>query len=312
MSPLRAPGAASGEGIGRGEGANGPLLGLHVSTAQGLHLAFPRARRVRAECLQIFTRAPFRWAAPPLSEEQVRLFRQAREEAGHPPVLAHDIYLTNLATPDPALARRSLAHLVEEIERCGRLGLDGLVIHPGAWVRGSEEEGLERLARNLGRVLRATERTGLPLLLEVSAGQGTCLGYRLGHLGQVIAANQDHPRLRVCLDTCHVFAAGYDLRHPEGYRRTWEEFSTLVGTERLAALHLNDSQGALGSRLDRHAHIGQGELGQEAFRRLLHDPRLAGLPTFLETPEMETMDRANMRRLRLLRRRPGPTPTSEA
>lgn len=275
------------------------LLGAHVSAAGGLWKAFERAAALEAESLQIFTRAPGRWHAKALTPSDVQRFRKARLEAGSPPVIAHDIYLTNLASPDDAIRRRSVETLTEEIRRCEELGIDGLVCHLGAHGGAGDEVGLSRYADSLAGVLGSTRQ--LPVLLETTAGQGTCLGHRFSHLGRVIRETGSDPRLKVCLDTCHVFAAGYDLTTREGYDQVWREFDEDIGRERLAALHLNDSKKPLGSRVDRHTHIGQGELGLEPFRRLVNDESLAGIPMILETPESETMHRVNLDLLKSLR-----------
>lgn len=281
------------------------LLGAHVSAAGGLWKAFARADELRAECLQIFTRAPGRWKANLLPEAQIRQFREARARAGSPPVIAHDIYLTNLASSNEAIRRRSTETLVDELLRCERLGLDGLVCHLGAHGGDGDDVGLARYSESLAQVLDATSDCTLPILLETTAGQGSCLGHRFEHLGEVIRANGNHPRLKVCLDTCHVHAAGYDITTQEGYRRTWEEFEQSIGRSRLVALHLNDSKKPIGSRVDRHTHIGQGEIGLEPFRWLVNDPALEGLAMIIETPESEKMHRVNLDRLKSLRASPG-------
>lgn len=271
------------------------LLGAHVSAAGGHARAFERARAIGADCLQIFTRAPSRWRGKPLTAALVQTFRAEREASGHPTVLAHDAYLTNLAAEDPHVYGRSLEALIDEVFRCHQLGLDGLVLHLGSHLGRGEGRGLTRFIRGLEQVMRATPP--LPLLLETTAGQGHCLGHRFEHLAEVLSRIGSQ-RLGVCLDTCHVFAAGYELRTTPGYRRTFREFQHVIGMDRLWALHLNDSKSPFGSRLDRHAHIGQGEIGAEAFRRLVTDPRLSGIPMILETPEHETMHSVNLSLLR--------------
>lgn len=285
---------------GRGErGPPMPRLGAHVSASGGLPLALERARELKAEALQIFTRAPSRWEGRAIGAEEAHRFAERRAELGHPPVLAHDLYLTNLAAQDPAIRARSLDSLVAEVERCELLGVDGLVCHLGSHPQ--EQIGLQLFAEAIAVVLERTRGYRVPLWLETTAGQGSCLGHRFAHLRYCVEANGNHPRLGVCLDTCHVFAAGYDLASEEGSAATWAEFEREVGFERLKALHLNDSQKELGSRVDRHANIGQGLLGQEAFRRLLQDPRLQGLPMVLETPDGPDK-RGQARDLRLLKR----------
>lgn len=282
----------------------GPLLGAHISSAGSMDRAFARAAEYGAECLQIFTRAPSRWKGRDLPDEEVERFRQVRHASGNPVVIAHDLYLTNLAALDPEVRQRSLDSQVEEMERCARLGLDALVCHLGSCGQESEDVGLRRLSDGVREVLERTPGNPVRLLLETTAGQGSCLGHRFEHLARVIEDNDGSPRLGICVDTCHIFAAGYDLVSEEAYEATWAEFDRILGRDRLVALHLNDSKKPLGSRVDRHTHIGHGELGQDPFRRLVRDPRMAGIPMFLETPESETMLRKNLDRLKSYRRRP--------
>lgn len=277
---------------------SGPLLGAHISAAGGHERAFARARKLGADCLQIFTRAPSAWRGKAIGETQAARFRQARREAGDPPVLAHDLYLTNLASVDPVVYGKSVDSLSEELARCHALGLDALVLHQGAHLGQGEEAGLERFARGLREVMKRSPP--LRLLLETTAGQGTCLGHKFEHLARILELLDGDERVGVCLDTCHVWAAGYDLRTARGYERTWRAFDRLIGLDRLGALHLNDSQKGLGSRLDRHANIGQGELGRKAFGRLVTDPRLQRIPMILETPESETMHAVDLALLRAL------------
>ncbi|MGE0488383.1 MAG: deoxyribonuclease IV [Vulcanimicrobiota bacterium] len=269
---------------------SGPLLGAHVSTAGGHHKCFERAAELGCEALQIFTRAPGRWQGPALTAGGIQQFHEQRAHYGSLPVIAHDIYLSNLAAADEVIRQRSIQSMLTELDRCQALGIDGLVCHMGS--HSNEEEGLNRYSQAISEILSKTE--GCPILLETTAGQGTCLGHRLEHLAHVIQANQGHPRLGVCLDTCHVFAAGYDLREPAAYEAFWSEFETVVGLDRLKALHLNDSKKPLASRVDRHAHIGQGEIGANAFRLLVNDSRLKGLPMLLETAEADGMHRVNL------------------
>lgn len=276
------------------------MLGAHVSAAGGAHQIFARGRAIGAECLQLFTRPPSQWKAAPLTPEAIDRFRQAHHEHGAPPVLAHDIYLNNLAAANDEVRERSLATMVEEVQRGHLLGLDGLVCHLGS--HPNRALGIARYAEAIREILAQTdERAPLPILLESCAGQGTTLGSSLDELAEVIERNQGHPRLGVCLDTCHLFAAGYDLRSEESYQEFWRTFDQTVGLERLQALHLNDSKKPLGSRVDRHDHIGQGEIGLPAFGRLVRDPRLGSLPAVIETPEMESMHAVNLERLKALR-----------
>lgn len=264
---------------------SGPRLGAHMSIAGEPANALWLGQRIGCETIQLFTRSPNRWQAPPLTDEQVEAFREAQRQTGIAPVVAHSGYLINLASPDEELWRRSLAAAAEELTRCARLGLDGYVIHPGAHTGAGEAAGLRRVADALLALLEATAEGGVRILLETTSGAGSHLGYRLEHLAWLIDHAGAGQRLGVCVDTAHLYGAGYDLADGEGYRSFWIEFETLIGLRRLGAIHLNDSQKERGSRGDRHAHIGEGLIGLAAFARLLNDARLVHVPMILETPK---------------------------
>jgi deoxyribonuclease-4 len=278
-------------------------LGAHESIAGGLHRAFDRARSVGCDAVQIFVKSNRAWAVKPLTDEDVARFQAKAEETGIQPVVGHASYLLNLGTPDEALWARSRDTLIVELERCEALGVPYLVLHPGSHVGAGEEVGLARVAQALGQVHAATPGFRTRILLETTAGQGTNLGYRFEHLAWLMEHTPEGERLGVCLDTCHAFAAGYELRTPAGYTTTMETFDRLIGLERLKAIHLNDCKGDLGSRRDRHEHIGQGGIGLDGFRHVVNDPRLAGLPGLLETPKSDDLheDRENLAVLRSLR-----------
>lgn len=260
-----------------------PLLGAHMSIAGGVDQAVARGKSIGCETVQIFTKSARQWRARPLTAEEVSRFKRAREESGISPVFAHTSYLINLGASDDDLWAKSTASFIEEMERCAALELPYLVTHPGAGTQ--EEEGLDRIRVALDEILKRTEGSGVMILLETTAGQGATLGHRFEHLAWLIE-NCAHPeRLGVCYDTCHTFAAGYDIRTPEAFAATFEAFNKIIGIDRLKAVHLNDSRGDLGSRVDRHEHIGKGKLGLEAFRLLLNDPRFRKLPMVLETPK---------------------------
>jgi deoxyribonuclease-4 len=286
-----------------------PRLGAHLSIAGGLPRAVERAKASRCEALQIFTKSVGQWRARPLPPEEIAAFRSRVAETGVHPVVAHNSYLINVAASDPVLRARSIAALGEELDRAEMLGLDGLVMHPGSFTTGTEAKGLALIADAIGSVLRARRRGRTMVLLEHTAGQGTNLGHRFEHLAAIIDRLNGTSRVGVCLDTCHLLAAGYDLCSPEGYDATFAEFDRLVGVGRIKVFHLNDSKRPCGSRVDRHEHIGKGCLGLEPFRRLLNDPRFAGLPMLLETPKQDLpegrrrgdADRWDVRNLRLLR-----------
>ncbi len=285
----------------RGEG--GPLLGAHMSIAGGCYKALLRGRAAGCDAVQLFSKNASQWKAKPLSAEDIALFAQTRAETGYDPgvLIVHDSYLINLATPDDVLWDKSLAAFGEELDRCALLGIPHLVTHAGAHVGSGEDAGLARIAAGIDRVLDARP-PGVWVLLETTAGQGTGLCYRFEQIARVLEASRFADRIGICLDTCHVFAAGYDVAAVEGYEAMISDFARLLGLDRLKALHLNDSKKGLGSRVDRHDHIGQGALGLEAFRRLLNDPRIAGRPMVLETEkgDDETWDAINLATLRSL------------
>jgi len=277
-------------------------LGAHESIAGGLHQAFERAQSVGCEAVQVFVKSNRSWAVQPLAEEEIARFKERAQETGIQPVVGHTSYLLNLGTPDEALWARSRDALIVELERCEALDIPYLVLHPGSHVGAGEEAGLAQVAQGLTEVHAATAGFHAQILLESTAGQGTNLGCSFEHLAWLMEHTREGERLGACLDTCHVFAAGYELRTPEGYAATLEAFERVVGLARLKALHLNDCLGHLGSRKDRHAHIGQGHIGLEGFRHVLHDPRLTGLPGLLETPKSDDLheDRENLQVLRAL------------
>ena len=287
-----------------------PRLGAHLSIAGGLPRAVDRAQASRCHALQIFTKSAGQWRARPLPDDEVALFRRRVDEAGIAPVVAHNSYLINIAAAAPGLREQSIAALGEEIDRAEALGLDGLVMHPGSYTSGTEAAGLALIADALARLLNARPRARTRILLEHTAGQGTNLGHRFEHLAEIIARLDGTPRVGVCLDTCHLLTAGYDICSDAGYDATFAEFDRTVGIDRIAVFHLNDSKKPCGSRVDRHEHIGKGCLGLAPFRRLLNDPRFTGLPMLLETPKLETpesrrrsdVDPWDARNLRTLRR----------
>lgn len=277
-------------------------LGAHESIAGGLHRAFERAQSVGCDALQVFVKPNRAWAVPPLTDADVTLFRAGAAGTGIHPVVGHTSYLLNLASPEDDLWHRSIDTLIIELQRCEVLGLPWLVLHPGAHVGAGEKAGLVRMAQALGEVHSATMGIRAGILLETMAGQGTRLGYRFEHLAWLLEHTSEGERLGVCLDTCHVFAAGYELRTEGGYARTMRTLDTMIGLDRLKAIHLNDSRGELGSRRDRHEHIGEGHIGLEGFRRLVDDSRLSHLPGLLETPKSRDLqeDRRNLAVLREL------------
>ena len=280
----------------------GPLLGAHMSIAGGVGNAFLEGKKVDCAAIQIFTRSSRQWAAKPYTKEEIAQFHANRKETGIASVVAHDSYLLNLGSPDPALRKRSVAAFIDELERCEILGVTNLIAHPGAHVGAGELEGIRTIAKSLDEVHKACPGYRAKITLEITAGQGSNLGYRFDQIGSMIDAAKESDRLRVCFDTEHAFAAGYDIRTKEGYERTFNEFDEAIGLKVLAAFHLNDSKKEFHSRVDRHEHIGKGFIGVEAFRLLMNDKRFWGLPMCLETPKGPDLkeDRENLTLLRSL------------
>jgi len=274
-----------------------PRLGAHMSVEGGLARAVDRADAVNGTALQIFVKSSRQWKARPLEREEVRRFRDRIAEAGlERHTLAHASYLINIASPDAGLRRRSEAALRDELARCSRLRVPFLVLHPGSHTGSGDEAGLAQVVKTLERIFRRRAGAkspaygGVTLLLETTAGQSSNLGSRFEQLGEILKRARCTERLGVCFDTCHVLAAGYELRDPGSYSATMGEFDREIGIDRLRAFHLNDSRHPLGSRKDRHEHIGRGELGLVPFRLLLNDRRFRDRPMVLETPKGKELD----------------------
>ena len=278
----------------------GQMLGSHMSVAGGVSLAFGRAEEAGCAVAQIFVKNNNRWQGVPLTAAEIDSFWTERERTGIWPVIAHNTYLVNLASADPAIRERSIACTVNELERCQSLGLPGLVIHPGAHIGAGVEEGVRRVATALKRVFDRTPDVETRILLETTAGQGTTLGRSAEELTMLLEKIDAPDRTGVCLDSCHMFAAGYELRTSRGYERTIREFDVTVGLKRIRAIHLNDSKKPLGSFRDRHEHIGEGEIGDAGFRNIMNDRRLREIPMILETPKDGDADLVNLARLRAL------------
>jgi deoxyribonuclease IV len=285
------------------------LLGAHMSVAGGLPLAVDRAIAHRCDAFQIFSKNANQWRGRLVPPEEVREFRSRLAASGIGPVVSHASYLINLATTDELLRHQSVAAMADEIDRAEALGLLGVVLHPGCYTRGDRAGGLELIAQALDSLLAERPRGQTLVLLEQTAGQGTSLGSTFEDLASILAQTH-HKRLGVCLDTCHLLAAGYDIRSRDGYEDTFRKFEQKVGLDRLKVFHLNDSRKPLGSRVDRHEHIGAGHLGLEPFRRLVNDIRFRGLPMLLETPKtpgrgpravaVDALDEKNLNTLRRL------------
>ncbi len=269
-----------------------PLLGANVSVAGGMHLAIERGEALGCTAIQIFVKNPNQWRQKHLTDDRVEAFRVARAKSSIEAVVAHASYLINLAARDRSTLERSRRALVGELIRCNRLGVDALIFHPGAHMGRGEAAGLERIADSMNRVLAAfVEREGrrgrrveTQLLLENTAGAGTVLGYRFGQLAEIYRRLEQPRRVGLCLDTCHAFAAGYPIHRPRGLGRVLRRIESALGPAEPSCVHLNDSLRPFGSRRDRHANIGQGEIGEPLFRRLIRHPRLRRTPKVLETP----------------------------
>jgi deoxyribonuclease IV len=259
-------------------------IGAHVPVTGGLGNAPANGVAVGAEAIQVFTRNQMQWQCRPLGDDECGAFREALRRSGLRVALSHGSYLVNLASPVADFLQKSRETFLSEMGRCHLLGIPYLVFHPGAHMGRGETAGLAALAESLDRLLERAEGLDVMPLLEVTAGQGTSLGHRFEHLAEIFDRVRAPERLGVCLDTCHLYAAGYDISSPEGYERTMRAFQRIVGLEKLKAVHLNDSKKGLGSRVDRHARAGEGVLGLEAFRRIVNDRRFRGLPLVVETP----------------------------
>ncbi len=282
-----------------------PILGAHQSIAGGYYRAVEIARDTGCDCVQLFTKNNNQWRAKEITDMEVERFRRALADLkiSHP--ISHDSYLINLAAPDDDLWKKSVEAFIVELQRAEQLGIAFVVAHPGAYTSSSEEAGLRRIVAALDEVHQQTRGLKVRTLIENTAGQGTCLGHKFEHLAEIIAGVQDSDRLGVCIDTCHAFAAGYPLAERKDYLATMRTLDRTVGLDRIHAFHLNDSKKPLGSRVDRHAQIGQGHLGLEPFRHLLNDPRFRKIPMYLETEKGKTddgedFDAINLRVLRSL------------
>jgi deoxyribonuclease-4 len=278
-------------------------LGAHMSIAGGLEKAPLRGKQVGCDTIQVFTKSNRQWRAKRLDDQEIEAFKANLVATGIGPVVAHDCYLVNLAAPRRAVWKKSVAAFRMELERAERLGIPYLVAHPGSHAGAGEVEGIRRVAEALNVLHAELPHCCVRILLETTAGQGSSLGHRFEQLAAILAGVDQADRVGICLDTCHVFAGGYDIRTRDGYRKTVEDLDACLGLRRLQAIHLNDSKGGLSSRVDRHEHIGEGRLGLAPFRRLLNDPALRGIPMILETPKDDDFvaaDRRNLARLRRL------------
>jgi len=278
------------------------LLGTHVSVSGGVHRAFERATKIGCATMQIFTKNSNQWTGKAFTEEDIASYKIARGKSTIDPVFSHASYLINLCATDPRTLTNSRNAFIDEFERAQVLDLRGVIVHPGSHLGAGERDGIRRIAESINLVHARTRGCSPLTVLETTAGQGSAIGYRLQHLQHIIDLVDDRQRMAICIDTCHLFAAGYPIGTEEGWHTMMTELDDTVGLARLAAIHVNDSKKDLGSRVDRHEHIARGLIGQRGFSLLMNDPRLAGVPKILETEKSEDMheDVENMTYLRSL------------
>lgn len=276
------------------------LLGAHVSIAGGIFNAPERGVQTGCGVIQLFTQNSNQWKGKAVTDQDAALFKEKLAASGLREVVCHDIYLINLASAPGDVQDKSIAAFREEMERCARLGIQKIIMHPGSHNGDGEEVGIRRICEAFDLLFSLVPQFTGKVLLENTAGQGTNLGYRFEHLQAIIEGTSHRNRFGVCFDTCHAFAAGYQIADRDGYRRTFEEFEKTIGLANLLAFHLNDSKKGLGCKVDRHEHIGAGALGLEPFRFILNDPHFAHAPKFIETPKEDGMDEKNLQLLRSL------------
>jgi deoxyribonuclease-4 len=274
------------------------LIGAHMPTSGGIWNGLTGGKAIGCTAVQVFTGNPRQWQHPPMEHETADQFRAAWQETGIAFTCAHDSYLINLAAPDAEILEKSRRAFRRELDRAEMLGIPWVVTHMGAHLSSTPEEAVDLLCESMNLLLRETEGMSAGIALETTAGQGTCLGATFEQIARVIDGCAAHPRVGVCLDTCHIFVAGYDIRDEESYARTFDSFGSVIGFDKLKIIHANDAKKPLGSRVDRHEHIGDGEIGMPAFRRLVTDPRMLHAPVVVETPDAETMHAVNVDKLR--------------
>jgi deoxyribonuclease-4 len=268
----------------------------------GVHTAFKRGTSIGCATMQVFTKNNNQWKGKPLTDEDIENYKMAEVKARIAPVVAHAAYLINLCATNQAILAKSRIAMVDELKRCEALGIRGLIFHPGSHMGAGEEEGIKQIAESINIVHAKTNNFRILTTLETTAGQGSALGYRFEQLRQIIDLVEGKGRMAVCLDTCHLFAAGYNIRTEHGWKETMKQFHELIGLGRLLAIHMNDSTREVGSRVDRHEHIGKGQIGKAGFQAVMSDPRFCHIPKILETPKSGDMheDVENMRLLGLV------------
>lgn len=263
------------------------LLGCHVSISGGIEKSPARSKKYGCEVMQVFTANQRRWNSKPISSSSIEQFKQNLQKNNIQEVVTHDNYLINLANPDDKKRNKSVEALINEVKRSQSLGIPKIILHPGSHLGNGEKSGIKLIANSLDRVCRATSKNSPRLLLETTAGQGNYLGYKFEHLRDIINQSNFPGRLSVCFDTCHAFAAGYDITNEDAYQQTFEEFDNILGLEILEAFHLNDSKTKCGSKKDRHCNLGAGYIGWDLFFRLVKDQRFREIPMLLETPDSD-------------------------
>ncbi len=279
------------------------LLGAHVSIAGGISKSVERAKKIGCESLQIFTKNQMQWRIPVLKDKEVIKFKEEVVKSKILPATVHSSYLVNIASPNKKTRNMSIKDLIEDVLRAEKLGIKYLVFHPGAHKGKGEKYALDAIVEGLNEVVEKTFYSNVKLLLETTAGEGTNVGYKFEHLSYILNRVKKPDKVGICVDTCHIFAAGYDLREKHSYKMTMKQLKEIIGFENIKAFHLNDSLRGLGSRIDRHAEIGKGEIGISAFEFLVNDPNFSEIPGILETPGGEDGYRRNIEILKKLRRR---------
>lgn len=268
---------------------NSLLLGAHTSISGGVHTAIGRAVKMGFTAMQIFTKNNNRWKTKPLDDEEIRNFRSSLNDSGIKFVVTHDSYLINLCSANKSTLKKSREAYTDELNRCEQLGINYLNFHPGSHGGRGEEDGIKLISESLNLCHDKTKDINVSSMLEATAGQGTMLGYTFEQLRKIIDLVEDKKRMTVCIDTAHIFAAGYNIRVPEEYEKVIKDFDDIIGLDRLKCFHINDSKKELGSRVDRHEHIGKGYIGKEGFANIMNDKRLRDIPKILETPKGKEM-----------------------
>ena len=277
-------------------------LGAHVSISGGIHLAPGRGKEIGAEAIQIFTRNQMRWTARKITEKEIQNFQPALKANGIRRVISHDSYLINLSTGKPELQKKSVDAFIDELKRAELLGIPYVVFHPGAHGGDGEKLGIERTAENLNKIFAELKDYKVVALIETTAGQGTNIGHKFEHIAEIIDLIEDKSRIGACIDTAHIFEAGYDIRTEEAYEKTLQQFDDIVGLDKVHAIHLNDSKTELGSHVDRHENIGLGHIGVDAFKFIVNDERFDDIAMVLETPGGMPMFKRNLELLKSLRK----------